>query len=138
MQLYIHSIIDSVISAHINTAKKITFTKEIDDLELSIDTALPLGIIINEGISNSLKHAFKDTQNARLDIILKPYDPNQYLLSIKDNGSGFLNKNSQNKSLGFELIEMLCAQINGSCTIGNSDNKIASIGTSITIIFKSK
>jgi two-component sensor histidine kinase len=82
--------------------------------EMDISRAIPLGLIVNEIITNSIKHAFIPGQgNAQINIELKKN--RDIYLRISDNGPGFnynLNKNST-ASLGLSLIESLVEQIDG-------------------------
>lgn len=86
------------------------------DIEiLSITKALPLGLIIVELVSNSMKHAFKNQPNGIINIEIKP-DKNskKNCLHYIDNGFGFDFKNVQTKGLGIEITKGLIDQLNGT------------------------
>jgi two-component sensor histidine kinase len=89
---------------------------DIPEIELGIDTAIPLGLLINEAITNALKYGIKDDDTGEIYIALRKEDNKDYVLSIGDNGVGFSEKvNFRNtKSLGLKLIHNLTRQLKGS------------------------
>jgi two-component sensor histidine kinase len=89
---------------------------DIPEIELGIDTAIPLGLLINEAITNALKYGIKDDDTGEIYIALRKEDNKDYVLSIGDNGVGFPEKvNFRNtKSLGLKLIHNLTRQLKGS------------------------
>jgi len=94
-----------------------------DDVFLNIDLAIPCGLIINELVSNAIKHAFPDKNIGTIKIEIKKA-PNlkNYILKIEDDGVGFpenFNIESSN-SLGLELVKNLVNQIDGSLSIINN------------------
>lgn len=96
------------------------------------DTLTPLGLFINEIISNSLKHAFKESQEGKITVKLHSMDGGKYLLEIGDNGSGFSEDfNDTDDSFGTELIEALSEQLNGEMEV-HSDSG----GTFYRLIFE--
>lgn len=104
---------------------------EIDKIELDIDTAIPLGLILNEVITNSCKYAFEQG-NGLLKIVAQKIKSGQYHLTIQDNGPG-LPDNLQLKnlrSLGMKLITRLTKQLHGDVQFLNES------GVCIQIQFK--
>ncbi len=100
---------------------KITVNLDINSLKLDVDTAVPLGLILNELIMNSLKYAFEDIENPILSIKLKE-ENNQMLLEFADNGKGLAQeiKESSN-SFGIKLITSLTRQLNGNMNVSNDN-----------------
>lgn len=86
------------------------------DIEtLSITKALPLGLIIVELVSNSMKHAFKNQPNGIINIeIAQDKNSKKNCLHYIDNGIGFDFKNIQTKGLGVEITKGLIDQLNGT------------------------
>jgi len=82
---------------------------------INIDSAIPLGLIISELVSNSLKYAFPDAKNGRIDISLIT-DNGRYILTVKDNGVGMPAEFDWEhaRSLGLRLVGMLIRQIEGT------------------------
>ena len=99
----------------------------------SSDTLTPLGLIINEVISNALKYAFEEDRVGRITVSLKKADSNKYEMIIGDDGIG-LEENILEKadeSFGTELIGALVEQLNGSIELMDTDK-----GTYYRILFE--
>ncbi len=86
-----------------------------EDVMLSIDTAIPCGLIINELVSNALKHAFPDGRRGEIRIEMRQ-DENGVRIIFEDNGAGFPEgmdfRNTE--TLGLQLVNMLVAQLDGA------------------------
>jgi len=111
-------------------SKEIDFCLEIDRANLNLDTIIPLGLLINEILTNSMKYAFKNLDKGK--ICIKLYKEGiSYKLIISDNGCGISGdidfENS--KTLGFRLINALIMQINGKLSFYGTG------GSEFTIIF---
>lgn len=111
---------------------KIKLTSEIDETELDIDQLIPIGLIVNELLTNAYKYG----STASNPEILFQFKKNgeEYYFSIKDNGAGFNTDDLKNKkeSLGFKLVKTFTLKLKGELVIeGNS-------GTHINITFKSR
>lgn len=108
---YIDDLTNSIYNSF-SKPEKISIETDCEEIYLSIETAVPLGLIINEIVTNSFKHAFNGIENGKISIYLKHHseEENSFLLSIKDNGIGFM-ENSKSKSLGLKLIKNLSRQL---------------------------
>lgn len=102
------------------------FTLSIDDLNvlMSIDIAIPCGLIINELFSNSVKHAFPGDKKGNIYIKLANVNDavNSYDLIVKDDGIGLpkdFKLDSSNNSLGMKIVYNLIKQLNGKVEINN-------------------
>jgi two-component sensor histidine kinase len=100
----------------------IEFQYDVDDLIIDVDTIIPLGLILNELICNSLKHAFPEQKRGIIRIELKEKDQ-KLILKVCDNGVGMIP--SEGTSFGIVLIESLAQKLkatiethtnNGTCT----------------------
>jgi two-component sensor histidine kinase len=96
------------------THKNINIMLKIKELELSLNEIIPLGLIINELFTNSLKHAFKTTLNPRIIIVLK-LQKNNIMLTYFDNGIG-CNQQCK-KNIGLKLVNLNIKQLKGSLKI---------------------
>lgn len=98
-----------------------SFAFDMDQVKLNINQALPCSLILNELVTNSLKHAFKDDQG-KIDIILKENNGTVHLI-IKDNGVGLPDTFSLDKAntMGFTLVKILSGQLNGRLHISRDD-----------------
>lgn len=100
----------------IDIKKNITFRTEIEPIQLDLSTTIPLGLILNELITNAIKHAFPNKENPEIFISLKQVDDNHFEVLVLDNGIGSTAPNlSKRNGLGMKLIESLTEQINGKC-----------------------
>jgi len=88
-----------------------------DKMILDIDTITPIGIIINELIVNTLKHAFdKDIKNPKITISLHK-KKNNLILKVADNGKGFSLGKKKEKSFGMKLIKSLSRKLKADLEI---------------------
>lgn len=115
---YVRELSEYLVKSLKGANNKVTLNIDIPDIELGIDTAIPLGLLINEAITNSLKYGIKDDHEGEIHISIEQEDEHSYVLEIGDNGSGYaetLNvKNSG--SLGLKLIHNLARQLKGTIT----------------------
>lgn len=95
---------------------------EIDCIPIrhEVEKIIPLGLIINEIITNSFKHAFKETKNPLIKITIKQINQNN-ILTISDNGSGF-EKNENYNGMGLSIVKALTKQLHGSFKIEQTIN----------------
>jgi two-component sensor histidine kinase len=94
-------------------SKEIIFKYNIQSgVFLEIDMMIPIGLILNEILSNSYKYAFKNKKTGLITIDLKKVK-NELMLSVYDNGIGLDKKFDikKQRSLGMQLIHMLCEQV---------------------------
>jgi PAS domain S-box-containing protein len=107
----------AVVSLAINVA---------DDVHLDIDTAIPCGLIINELVSNALKHAFADGRTGGLWIDLDKTADSQLELVVRDNGVGLPTELNfrRAKSLGLRLVASLVDQIEGNLELVNGQGAL--------------
>ncbi len=89
---------------------------EIDLLknEIDVDRAIPIGLIVNELVTNAFKHAFTQSDNAKVKVKLNEKIAGSLLLEISDNGKGYVKSEKQNHSFGMKLVQTLVEQLNGS------------------------
>jgi two-component sensor histidine kinase len=110
---YIKELSKLVKGSYDNTSNNVQLITKCDIETLPITKALPIGLIIVELISNSMKHAFKSQENGVIDIeITKDEECNK--LHYKDNGKGFDFENIATKGLGVEIMKGLIDQLNAS------------------------
>jgi two-component sensor histidine kinase len=92
------------------------------DIFLKIDTSIPLGLIVNELVSNSLRHSFAESRIGEIDINIERISDKRLLLTLIDNGKEFQQGLDINKakSFGYVLVNNLVSQINGKIEIGKT------------------
>lgn len=88
---------------------------------MDVDTAIPLGLIINELLTNSLKYAFSDGREGNILIQLSLNPEKQLVLEVADDGVGekAIPKNGQSTSFGTDLIKILSKKLKGKITVVN-------------------
>jgi two-component sensor histidine kinase len=129
---YIQSLVGYLVNSYGFSENDITININIEDINLGIDTSIPLGLIINEIVSNTLKHAFKHGFGEIKIKMIRCGDDDSYKLSIADNGIGFPEKIDfrNTDSLGLQLVNSLVEQVEGNIEL-KRDN-----GTEFEIYFK--
>ena len=125
---YLGQLADMLVSTY-QVEHDIELVKEIEDLDLDLDTSIHLGLIVNELISNSLKHAFHEIENGIVTVKLKDITDN-YQLSVSDNGKGLEDESELLKSYGFRIIKSLVRGLKAELSIETVG------GTTIIINFK--
>ena len=100
------------------------------DVALTLDKALPLALIINELVSNSLMHAFPDRAEGSVGIFFERKSDGSILMTVSDNGGGFDWNSSENDSFGFEMMHALVDQLGGTMNVESGSS-----GTRATIQF---
>lgn len=118
---YLEKLIDNLVESYKVDTEHIQLDLDIESIWLDVDTMIPMGLMINELISNALKHAFGDQNHGLLSISLKER-ANQLVLKIADNGSGYSNFEQQNsKSFGYSLINSFAKKLKADIAYPGSD-----------------
>ena len=119
---YIRNLTDSLFHAYEVNSTTIKPSIDVDDISLGVTAAIPCGLIINELVSNSLKHAFPGGGPGEISIELRAIDDDQAKLRVRDNGVGFpINQDfSRLDSLGLQLISTLTEQLGGTIELHNN------------------
>jgi PAS domain S-box-containing protein len=152
---YLKKLIKELLNSYTKESINISLRMNLEQVYLGMDTAIPLGIIVNELVSNSFKHAFPGGKEGKIYITLckaKDYRQHieesnipqvdtecqekvernlQFILQIKDNGKGIPGKIDfyRSDSLGFQLVNILVEQIDGCIELRRDK------GTEFTIWF---
>lgn len=126
---FLTNLVQQVFTASSADSSRITYEVRSDNLYMSIDDAVPCGLIINELITNSIKHAFKTSNSGKIIIEFLVLQNGKRSLSIADDGDGLspeidLDKNA---NLGINLVNSLVKQIGGELNIVRQENGIAFI-----------
>ena len=103
---------------------------DIQDIRMSVDLAIPCGLIVNELVSNSLKHAFPDGRRGVITIAMRVDGPDSYLLTVEDTGIGMTATFDplRGKTLGLNLVSLLVQQIDGTVKIESRNGTRYAIG----------
>lgn len=133
MKDYFQNLSESILDSF-NESHRIKVHCEMSPIELDVDTAVPIGLIANELLTNALKYAFMKDQAGEIQISLTAVDDRgELFFQVRDNGVG-KQTNGSTKGTGFgtELVNLLVQQLNGKLTIESYQ------GTTVNIYFKHK
>jgi len=108
----------SYLTKSYQTNPNIEIIEKTETVLLEIKTAIPCALILNELITNSFKHAFKNQAKGKIEVGLKK-ENNKILFWVYDTGSGMENKQLQSTSMGMSLITSLVEQIDGNLDYEN-------------------
>lgn len=131
MTIYLRDLTGHLFKAYGVNPADFKLTVNSEEVIVGIDTAIPCGLIINELVSNALKHAFRINQKGEIDINICIKECS-ITLSVSDNGIGLPKDFDFEKtdSLGLQLVSTLIKQLDGEISIDSSSK-----GTSFNIIF---
>lgn len=130
---YVYTLVNNIVQSYSYSSEKIKLDLNIEKITLSLDSSIPAGLIINELITNSIKHAFPGERQGLITFNLR-CENNFVFLELKDNGVGFATgvdfENSH--SLGLQLVNTLIEQIEGELKFKSQKG----IGTEVLVTFK--
>lgn len=130
MKDYLHTLGESMIDSFGQHAQNITIQSEMLELELDVDTAIPIGLIVNELITNAIKYAFPEGQKGQINISLGIDEEKLLKLVVEDNGVGLQEDNDSRvgagTGFGSQLVNLLTMQLNGKMQ-QESDNGMRTI-----------
>ncbi|MDX5423309.1 MAG: hypothetical protein LPK07_08565 [Hymenobacteraceae bacterium] len=121
LESYFREICDSLYASYGVSQDDVRLELQLPPIQVDIDSAITLGLIVNELVSNTLKYAFPQEQQGLLRIILEQQDNSFYTLTVSDNGVG-LPANFENKSkhsFGLQLVKSLSRKLNGHIDFEN-------------------
>ncbi len=116
---YLNSLMNHLSYSYGANGGRISARTDIEDLSLNIDIAIPLGLIVNELVTNSYKHAFPGEAAGEIFVELHKVSEKGYLLVVGDNGAGMPHDFDLDRtpSLGLQLVHALVQQTNSQVTI---------------------
>lgn len=120
---YLERLVREVVDTHRSPATLIEVITEMEELELDIDTIVPLGLIANEAVTNAVKYAYQDRQEGVLYVSFVK-EAGEYLLTVRDDGPGLGKKITDDKgdSFGQLLMRTLSEQLEGKLTVKDTDD----------------
>ncbi len=115
MKDYLSNLGQSLISTFAVDPEQINLVVEMDELELDVDSAVPIGLIVNELLTNSLKYAFPDEKKGTIQISLHLAAPDKLQLVVRDNGKGSItDEPAKGTGFGSQLVQLLSTQLEGN------------------------
>ena len=130
LHIYIRDLADSIINSYLPDTGRIILGTELAEIKLETRRAVPLGLILNELITNSLKYAYPGDARGELNIRLE-FSGSFACLHVSDSGAGLPVELDPytTESMGFMLVRMLAEQIGGSVEVDGNN------GTSVNVFF---
>jgi len=127
---YVQKLVENLYQSYTINPDKIKLITDIDAMKLDVDTIIPIGLILNELITNCLKYAFPNQTNGMIKVIFKEIN-GQIKLSVYDNGIGLPENfmNNQKKTFGHKMIHAFLKKLNGKINMYSED------GTKVDIEF---
>ncbi|MEA1971531.1 MAG: PAS domain S-box protein, partial [Thermodesulfobacteriota bacterium] len=130
---YMETLAARLFQVHGVDSRVVTFSSQIKDVLFNIETAIPLGLIINELISNAIKHAFPEGRKGNIAVELtQNKKAEEYTLTVTDDGIGLPEEIDYRnmETFGLQLVDMLTEQLHGTMELDRSK------GTSFKIVFR--
>jgi two-component system, sensor histidine kinase PdtaS len=130
MATYISELV-AYLESSFDVGKRIRFVLRVEHIQLGLTHSIPLGLILNEAITNAIKYGFPDGRHGEITVRLQRAKGNQILLSVEDNGVGVSldGKKQLTGSMGMSLMKGLSDDIGGHFTIENDH------GTKVKVSF---
>jgi len=124
---YLNKLTSELFDTYNISEDRVKLKLNIEDIDLDVETMVPLGLIINELVSNSLKHAFPDLREGEIKVSLKE-SKKSILLSIQDNGIGTTQEIMENsKSFGNRLIKAFTNKLQGEFSVQQNNGTIINL-----------
>ena len=127
---YFKDLFNSLFDSYNIHPDKLKLKLNIDDIKLDVDSIIPIGLIVNELVSNALKHAFPDDREGEVAISFEEVD-DQLRLTVQDNGVGMLKDFEEtNGSFGYQLIKSFKSKLDADLEVNSVD------GTKVSMIIR--
>lgn len=117
---YAKELISEIHASYPSVSSSVNISTDINNVYLNINSAIPCGLILNELLTNSYKHAFNGKPDGEICVSFVN-DNNTVLMRVKDNGVGLPADYKNKQSLGVTVIESLSEQLDGSFTFSNDN-----------------
>lgn len=116
---FLQSFLPTLIQSYSMHPEQISLVIHVAEVHLPIDAAIPCGLIVNELISNALKHAFPEGRRGTISISFAPQTDHQATISVTDDGVGLPEgfRFDQSGTLGMQLVAMLAGQLGGTAVL---------------------
>lgn len=108
-------------------AEDVILTVDADDVRLDLGKLTALALIINEVVTNSLKHAFKGRQGGTITLSLKRIETARYAMTIADDGPGLPSTRPGKASLGLKIVQGLATQLDGQVSTPRANGAVTRI-----------
>jgi len=131
---HFRSVAEPILNYHATSAKNLTLNMEVEDIVWGIDTAIPVGLIVNELVTNAVKHAFPHGGDGEIRVNLRSIDNEKFELTVADNGVGLPEEVNlpTTTTLGLNLVSLFADQLRAEVEVNKED------GTGFKFRFREK
>jgi two-component sensor histidine kinase len=126
---YITELIQYLVYSYGYHEKDLKLDLHIREISIDVDKAIPLGLILNELISNAFKHAYENQPNPKLIVNLEYPDAHELNIQIQDNGGGIRITDQKPKTFGMKMVSTLIKELKGTLDVksGNGTTYVLNI-----------
>jgi len=119
---YLRSLVIHLFHSMLSDTNRITLTMDLEPVQLNINTAIPCGLIVNELVSNALKHAFPGEKSGSITVSIHKAEDDEYRLGVMDNGIGLPPEFEihESETMGMQIVATLVSQLGGRLAIGRN------------------
>jgi two-component system, sensor histidine kinase PdtaS len=129
---YVRELVDFLLYSFSYENEDIKLTFDLDEIQLDVDKAIPIGLILNEAISNSLKYAFHSQPDPAIEVKLKLGQSRELLLQVRDNGIGIASFSPDaGPSFGLKMMHLLTRELKGTLKIERDEGTVVTINIRI-------
>ncbi len=128
---YVRDLADQLLHSYKGDAAGVDIRIDVEDIPMDLDMSVPVGLIVNELLTNALAHAFPQGRPGRITVSMRRMDGGQLLLGVSDDGVGFPEGVDYRNptSLGLRIVNILVQQIRGTLMLD------AAQGTTFSVVF---
>ena len=132
---YFDDLVENLVNTYKVGDKDVTINSEVDDIELDVDTVIPMGLITNELISNALKYAFKNRDSGHISLQIQELN-GSLNLTVSDDGIGipFTEIPRRSKTLGMQLIHSFSKKLKADIKIENNNGTMIQLSIPINTL----
>ena len=122
-RLFLDALIPTLLATYGIDSSRVSLEISATDVHLPINIAVPCGLVVNELISNALKHAFPNGRAGSVSVEIAPCETDSICLAVSDSGIGLAPESTpeEGNSLGLQLVVLLCEQLRGKLEISRAD-----------------
>lgn len=122
---YLRNITKEVLTFHIGDPRRVKLTFKVEDVKMELETAIPLGLLVNKIVANSVVHAFPNNRKVEIKVVLRR-EGDEFTLRISDDGVGIQDNVEFEKAetLGFQLIKNLAKKLDGQLELQKDNETI--------------
>ncbi|EAR01682.1 sensor histidine kinase [Maribacter sp. HTCC2170] len=124
MKSYFENLANYIVNVF-DAQNRIEIIFEMEEIELDVDSAIPIGLIVNELLTNSMKYAFPDNAKGMVSVHLKKKE-SQLFLKVSDNGIGKRGSDNIGTGFGTKLIQLLTRQLDGKMDLDIENGTVVS------------